>query len=183
LITRQRVVFIFMSTPADPTSSTTQPGWYHDGHSQRWWDGTQWGQYAPQQPFQYTGPATPPVDSNDKTLAVLAHLGMLFGGVIVPLIMYLIANDRERPMTRAHAREALNFQITFMIVYFGAFILLFAAIIPSMSSDQPPIAFFIVFPLIFVLWFIAIGFSIAAAIKASQGKPWRYPVSFRFIKG
>ncbi len=36
----------------------TPPGWYPDpsGAGQRWWDGNQWGQLAPQQPMQYAAP-------------------------------------------------------------------------------------------------------------------------------
>lgn len=34
-------------------------GWYDDGTGQqRWWDGSQWQQYAPEQPVNPTGPMT-----------------------------------------------------------------------------------------------------------------------------
>lgn len=34
-------------------------GWYDDGTGQqRWWDGSQWQQYAPEQPVNPTGPLT-----------------------------------------------------------------------------------------------------------------------------
>jgi uncharacterized protein len=153
------------------------PGWYPDGYTQRWWDGAQWGPQAPMQ-FQ----AAPQVDSNDKSLAMLAHLGMLVGGFILPLILYLISADQTRPLTREHAREALNFQITFLIVWIVGFIVMFSTLSFSIGTDSPPIPFFIIFPLMFILFFIAIALSIVGAVKASQGKSWRYPVALRLIK-
>jgi Protein of unknown function (DUF2510) len=45
----------------------TPPGWYPDpsGAGNRWWDGNQWGQLAPQQPMQYatSQPGMPPYGS------------------------------------------------------------------------------------------------------------------------
>lgn len=35
------------------------PGWYDDGSGrQRWWDGSQWQQYAPESEHHSTGPMT-----------------------------------------------------------------------------------------------------------------------------
>ncbi len=55
------------------TTPETQPaGWYDDGSGQqRWWDGTQWGQYASQ-----AAPAT----YQPKSRVAAGILGILLGG-------------------------------------------------------------------------------------------------------
>jgi uncharacterized protein len=158
----------------DNGQPTAPPGWYFDGHATRWWDGAQWGVYAPT--------SAPGVDSNDKTLAVLAHLGTFVGGFILPLIFYLISNEQNRPMTRWHAREALNFQITFLIAYLLGFAVFMVAIIGSASSESAAFGL-LAFPLLFLILGGSWVMSIIGAIKASKNEQWRYPVCIRFVKG
>lgn len=102
---------------------------------------------------------------DEKTLATLAHILGCFGTFIVPLIIYLVKKD-ESPYVREHAKEALNFQITMFIYYIISGILIII--------------------LIGILGFIFLGIfsmvvSIVAAIKALDGKPYRYPMCIRFI--
>ena len=47
--------------------------------------------------------------------AVVAHLGFIGMGFLAPLTVYLLADSSDR-FTRDHAVEALNFQLTFLIV-------------------------------------------------------------------
>ncbi len=157
----------------DSGQGSAPAGWYNDGHGHRWWDGTQWGPYAP---------AAPGYDPNDKTFAILSHLGMLVGGFVPALVLYLISTDSNRPMTRWHAREALNFQITFTIVWLIGFALMFGSIVSSAATESIPFGVFI-FPLMFLLYGGAMVLSVIGSIRASQLKQWRYPVSIRFIKG
>lgn len=149
----------------------------------RWWDGRAWGPYAPQGDGR---------DSNDKTLATLSHLGVVLGGFILPLIMYIVSNDQNRPETRWHAREALNFQLSFILAYFGSFALMFAgfgAVGLLSAGSNPGAAFGAGFAGILVLLVVAFGLivtnivcSIIGALRANSGVRWRYPVSFRFVK-
>ena len=44
---------------------------------------------------------------------MLSHLGPLFGGFVLPLVMFLVAKDK--PYVRHHACEALNFAITLIV--------------------------------------------------------------------
>lgn len=162
------------------------PGWYLDGQAMRWWDGSTWGPFAPIGPQQ---------NSDDKTLAMLSHGGVLIGGFIVPLVMYLISDDEQRPNTRFHAREALNFQLTFLAVHFSAIILLFGGIAVSGGfAEQGDTlnggalvalfgsmgVFFLVIITMVVLNFV---FSITGAIRANAGVQWKYPFRFGFVKG
>ncbi len=44
---------------------------------------------------------------DEKTLAILSHLGPILGGFVLPLVLFLVAKDK--PYVRHHACEALNF--------------------------------------------------------------------------
>ena len=45
---------------------------------------------------------------------MLSHLGPIFGGFVLPLVMFLVAKDKQ-PYVRHHACEALNFAITLFV--------------------------------------------------------------------
>ena len=141
---------------------------------QRWWDGAAWG------------PAH--TSNDDNTFATLAHLGSVFGGFILPLVMYLISKNSNRPETRYHAREALNFQITFLILYFPAFLLYMFFVIAQAggAGGDPSSGFFIGFGL-FMLFVLAASITalvlgVRGALRANKGERYRYPISIRFLK-
>lgn len=103
--------------------------------------------------------------SNDRTFAILAHVGGLFTSWVAPLVIYLIKkDDAGAAFTTENAKEALNFQITLFIVY--------------MVLTFTLIGFFLIFiPMLFNL-----VCSILAAVKASNGESFRYPATLRLIK-
>jgi len=107
----------------------------------------------------------PPVvpTSDEKTLALIAHIVTLVSNFIAPLIIYLVKKD-ESSFVTAHAKESLNFQLTVFI----AAIILIVTIVG-----------------ILLLWILAIYtliLVIVATIRASEGKIYRYPFSIKFIK-
>ncbi len=102
--------------------------------------------------------------SGDTTLATLTHLLGFFTGFIGPLIVYFATKD---DYTRSNAKTALNWQISLLIYGIVAFVLIFILI---------GILF------VFVLSLINIIFCIMAAVKASNGEIWKYPLSIRFLK-
>ena len=164
--------FLPPSEPSQESVATAEPGWYFDGTHQRWWDGNAWG------PIQ--------TSSDDGTLATLAHLGALFGGFILPLIMYVISKDGKRPETRYHAREALNFQLTFLVVYIPAVILYVVLIIGQAGNGGDDSGFFVVFGL-FMLFAVAASITavvlgVRAGLRANKGERYRYPICIRFVK-
>ena len=101
-------------------------------------------------------------------LAALAgYIGIPFGNVVGPLIVWLIKKD-EFEYVNQQGKEALNFQISLLIYCIAATPLLCVA------------------GLAVVVW-IALGIFalvclILAAIKANQGEDFRYPLCIRFIK-
>lgn len=153
------------------------PGWYADPDSgaRRWWDGHQWG------PVSVAKPSSSSSDS--KLWAVLVHLGIAVFAIVVPLVVYLTVG-KEDPDVRHHAREALNFQISFFIVWLLGFVLTAVTMVGSAmwgGGREPPVSFFLMFPLMFLLFFLAFALSIYGAVQAGRDRRWRYPVSLRFV--
>lgn len=101
--------------------------------------------------------------SDEKTMALLAHVLTLVAGFVAPLVIYLVKKD-ESPFVTAHAKESLNFQITLFI----AIILLFVTLIGAF--------------IVGIVGILALVLIIVATIKASEGKLYRYPLNIRFIK-
>ena len=101
-------------------------------------------------------------NSNDKNIAVLAHLGGVFFGFVPALIIWFLKKD-DSPYIGAQAREALNFQITVLIGYIAACFVLMG---------------FLLLPAIYIAKLV---FCVIAAVKVSKGEDYRYPVSLRLI--
>lgn len=111
-------------------------------------------------------PSPPSSDSNDKLLIILSHLSFFLGvGLILPLVVYLI-KKQDSPLVADHAREALNFHITALIYGVIGFALCFL---------------FIGFLLLPLLAIAIVVCSIIAAIKASEGGFYKYPMTLRLI--
>lgn len=114
-----------------------------------------------------------------------------FGGVlsILPsLIIYLVFKDRG-PFVRQEAKEALNWQITIIIVMivWGIVIgILSAVLLPAIAFGGGyglAVTLSGLFGLLgWLPYILNVVFSIIGGIKVNQGQPYRYPVNFRFIK-
>ncbi|MFH5186490.1 DUF4870 domain-containing protein [Paenibacillus sp. TAB 01] len=106
------------------------------------------------------------VSSDEKSLALLSHLLCLIVGLFAPLLIWLLKKD-ESQFIAEHAKESLNFQISVMIYSIVATILCFVVI------------GFILFPFLAVFALVVI---IIAAVKASKGESYRYPLTIRLVK-
>jgi uncharacterized protein len=147
-----------------PRQDAPPPGWYPQAGAQRYWDGTQW--------TQHFAPAAS--SSNSNTWAVMSHLPI--GGFIIPLLVLLIEGPKDE-YVKYHSTEALNFHITDAVIALGGVSLILFGIV----TKGPEIAVFLV--VWFILAFGPIVFGIMGMIAANKGKYYRYPLSFRFIKG
>lgn len=112
------------------------------------------------------------LSQDEKNWGMYCHVavfaGFLFplGNIIGPLIIWLLKKDRY-PFVDYNARQAMNFQITFMI----------AMIVSALLS----------FVLIGILMLLGFGiFALVATIRAilasSRGERYAYPYSIRFIR-
>jgi uncharacterized protein len=96
-------------------------------------------------------------------LGVLLHFP---GHLLPPLILWLIKRD-DAPALDAHGKEAVNFQISMLIYNLVAAV--FCLILVG-------------FVFLAILWILNTIFVIIAAIQASDGKFFRYPMTIRFIR-
>jgi hypothetical protein len=129
-------------------------------------------QFAPQKPVFTESGDPAPRNNDENTLGTLCHLlgfaGLLvpFGNILGPLILWLLKRA-DSPYLDATGKEAVNFNISWMIYTALAFLSVFALV------------GFLFLPLVALGWLI---FVITASIKASEGKIYRYPLTIRLIK-
>lgn len=119
-----------------------------------------------------TVPVAAPSES-ERTWGMLAHLSALAGlvfpllGIVLgPLAVYLARRDNSA-FVAAHGKEALNFNITVLLATIVCMLLMMVFV------------GFLLGTALFIAWLVL---TLVAAIKASEGQPYRYPVSLRLIK-
>lgn len=137
---------------------------------------------TPSEPAFPADPFAPPPSSSlkapmgptasDCNMAALAHGAGAFTsfmgcGFAPPLIVWLISKEKS-PFPTAQAAEAFNFQITLLLAFFVSALLCLVAI------------GFLLLPLIWCWGFVL---SIVAAVKASRGESYRYPLTLRLMRG
>jgi uncharacterized protein len=112
-------------------------------------------------------PGAPGATSKDERLwGMLCHLLGLLTSFIGPLIIWMLKKDESQFVDR-QGKEALNFQISLLIYYLVASALVRLACIGVFLGMG-----------IFVFDVVV---CIMAAMKASQGLDYRYPLTIRFI--
>lgn len=103
--------------------------------------------------------------SDEKTMAILAHILGIFISFIGPLIIWLIKKD-ESDFVDFHGKEALNFQITIAIAYAVGVVLSIVGVGCLVMLAA---------------WIMTVVFGIIAAVAANEGEWYEYPVTIRFI--
>lgn len=98
------------------------------------------------------------------------------GQIIAPLAVWLIKRN-ESPFVDQHGKAALNFQLSMTIYFF--FVLFVILLIAMQGTEQLALifGFLLLFPLQ-MFWLISV---IIAVIRANDGKPYHYPLTFPFI--
>ncbi len=123
-----------------------------------------------------------PRSSEEKLLAGVAHLGVLFQmvGLFVPLVILLLQRQTSR-FVADHARQALGYQLVVVLVQvvlsfflFGFFLGGFRMPMPGFTLLQFPgparVAFFI-----FSAFLLAASiYGVVAAVAAFSGREFRY---------
>jgi uncharacterized Tic20 family protein len=117
----------------------------------------------------------PSTTADDRSMAMLCHLLSILTGFIGPLILWLVKKDTS-PFVNHHGKEALNFQITMLLVSLG--IVIVSAIVALVTFGMGIFALFPVFLVLPVLILIA---EIMACIAANRGEWHRYPCCIRIL--
>ena len=122
--------------------------------------------------------------AEEKQWAMFAHLSALVGGILTsgwagsigcfigPLVIWLVKKD-TMPFVDDQGKEALNFNITVGIVFLALLIL---------SIVTFGIGLIVAVPLWIIIGIAWLVFTIIAAVKASNGERYRYPLTLRQIK-
>jgi uncharacterized Tic20 family protein len=93
-------------------------------------------------------------------------LSFALAHIVVPLVIWLVKRS-DSPEIDATGKEVLNFQISFTIYSLIAGALCFVLI------------GFLILPILVVVWLVCI---VIAAVKTSNGEPYNYPFTIRFLK-
>lgn len=98
--------------------------------------------------------------------ALSGLLGIPFGGIIGPLIIYMIKKD-EYEFVNDQGKEALNFNITWSLIFIISAIMILVGI---------GILMLIGFG---IAWLVLV---IVATVAANNGQYYRYPLTIKFIQ-
>jgi uncharacterized protein len=112
------------------------------------------------------GGTEPQISNDSKNMGMLCHLLGLFTSFLGPLIIWLIKKDQDT-FVDDQGKEALNWQITFIIAYFAGAVSMLCFV------------GFIVVPALILCDLI---FCIMGAVASSKGTKYRYPFAIRLLK-
>lgn len=138
------------------------------------------GGWSPPPPTQPAGPQAAPhpsgLTSEVRNWAMASHLSAFLGSfvalaVLGPLIVWLIRREVDG-FSEQHAREALNFNLTILL-------LVVAGVVFSILTVG--IGLIVVVPIGLAVGIAWIIFTIIAAVRASEGREYRYPLTIRFV--
>jgi uncharacterized Tic20 family protein len=111
--------------------------------------------------------------TEERTWAMIAHLSALaffvlppVGGVIGPLVVWLAKKDSSAFVSEA-AREAINFNLAVLAAYAVCVLLMFIFIGILLGAA------------LLVFWLVM---TLVAAIRASEGIHYKYPITVRVVK-
>jgi uncharacterized protein len=119
--------------------------------------------------------------SEARNWALGAHLSAFLGSFVAmafvgPLVVWLIRKDTDAFSTR-HAREALNFNLTILLVIVVGGVALIPLALLTIGLILIPAA--LAAAAIGIGWIVL---TIVAAVRAADGQEYRYPLTIRFIR-
>lgn len=132
-------------------------------------------------PHATTPPVPPPpertmVEADARMWAAFAHLaGLVYllgiPGILGSLVIWLWKRG-SHPLVNEHGKEAVNFQISLLIYNVVAAVSVFVTCGASML---------LVVPLAAILGVLIVVLPIIATVQASEGRPYRYPLTIRLL--
>lgn len=121
--------------------------------------------------------------AQEKQWAMFAHLSAILGAIVTghifgigcflgPLVIWLMKRD-TMPFVADQGKQALNFNITLALAGLALFLLILLTFGIGILIALP------VGAVVAVGWLV---FTVIAAIKASEGVAYRYPISLHLVK-
>lgn len=116
------------------------------------------------------------MSSDTRNWAMAAHLSSFLGAWVFlafvgPLVVWLLRRDDD-PFVAEHAREALNFNLNLLLWLAAAIVFVVATI---------GFGLLVVIPIGLVIGLTWLILTVVAAVKASNGERYRYPLTIRFV--
>lgn len=135
---------------------------------------------------------------NENSNSALLHISVLskylipFGGIIVPLIIWLAMNNKSE-LEDNTGKSILNFRLSLMlysIVIITALVIIFIPFnieeFEFLFDNLNELKFFTVFISLIIFYIIftlvELILIIIGAVKASRGEVYKYPLSIKFLK-
>lgn len=134
------------------------------------------GQAPPLPPSAPPAPDAIALDESVRNWGLLAHVSGLVSSAMVgmgfvgPLIVWVLKRD-DHPFVAQNAAEALNFQLSMLL--YGILLVV---------ASLPVITLLVTLPLALVGFMLWLVLPIVAAVKASKGDPWTYPITIGFVR-
>jgi hypothetical protein len=118
-------------------------------------------------------------DKEARTWAMAGHaagpLAILFSGgflgFAVPLVIWLVKRDEDE-FIGDQAKEALNFQITLLVIYL---------VLLAFGLLTLGLGFLLAIPAFLVLVAVEIVLGLVAALRSYDGVRYRYPFNWRLL--
>lgn len=116
------------------------------------------------------------LSSESRNWAVAAHLSAFIGAWVFlafagPMVVWLLRRDAD-PFVAEHAREALNFNLNLLLWLTAAIVFVVATI---------GFGLLVVIPIASVIGLTWLILTVVAAVKASNGEHYHYPLTIRFV--
>ena len=130
--------------------------------------------------------------SEEKLFALLSHLSIFIGGILLPIIFWATQKDKSK-FVAFNALQAIFYQLSYIVITI-VFVFVFIAIYVffglgagmlffTQSPDLAPlfsvfimIGMIIFYLALFVVMFGFIGYAIFVGIKSYQGELRKYPI-------
>lgn len=135
------------------------------------------------------------ISNDEKLLAMLAHLSIFLGGIILPIILWATQKEKSK-FVSFNSLQAIFYHLIYgVIAVIFAFIMIFFLAISGIgfgtshhssgSHSDTPVFMVIVIVFfvggIFLIIFSGIGYAIYLAVKSYQGKLIKIPVIGKII--
>jgi uncharacterized protein len=118
-----------------------------------------------QPPSPSTTPPSIESTPDDRTMALVCHIGGAVGSFLIPLIIWLIKKDQSK-FVDDQGKEVINFHITLLLLHIACGLT----------------CCFTYGALNGVVWVLGLVFGIMGAVAAQKGEVYRYPFALRLIK-
>ena len=109
--------------------------------------------------------------SSNTTMAGIAHLLALCTWLVGPVVLLVVTDDE---FVKSNARNAVNWQICLTIYSIVVSLFVVVTALVGIGFMIPPV-------LLPALGLINLAFIVIAAVKATGGEVWSYPLTIDFL--